>query len=516
MKQPSFKDPKHTTLSLQKWKHSDFEEETTLIPSSVVQSTGHFHTPQKTISSSAPSSKLTKQPQSTSSFFYSSSSDDYLDALTLREYLSQSFETLPSKTGIKMPKIQTPKEKPKPNLYLGSRIEDYHRKIQSKKEESGSLFELGKLYLKKNDKLTAISFFKKAIAVEPKVFYFCILGNSLLHNKSFTEATKVFGKIKDSISKLVPSRGVSLKIYEVNFNEFDDASLEISKTYADTADSSKVARKMSGERPERTTVRESARIPKFDEASLELSKVYWVKTMLMYSIQQNISIINYLDRYDIEGDNEAAKIKQTTYLNLGDACSIYTDYDFSMSEMFRNAVKFYSKVNTTETFYKIIKLDPKNTYGETGVAFYNLGQSTKNGPDPYKAINFFKRSIELSPEIVDAYIAIAQIYQDEEDFTRVSEYYKTATKYFPKLYKILSDFFSQNEVSKKLLQRSEKDLLEKTSLDSTEVILSKNYHPTVSSCQELVDIIFDFYTGEQNYSETCSMLQETIELLGKI
>ena len=134
MKQPSFKDPKHTTLSLQKWKHSDFEEETALIPSSVVQSTGHFHTPQKTISSSAPSSKLTKHPQSTSSFFYSSSSDDYLDALTLREYLSQSFETLPSKTVINMPKIQTPKEKPKPNLYLGSRIEDYHRKIQSKKE----------------------------------------------------------------------------------------------------------------------------------------------------------------------------------------------------------------------------------------------------------------------------------------------------------------------------------------------------------------------------------------------
>ena len=41
-----------------------------------------------------------------------------------------------------------------------------------------------------------------------------------------------------------------------------------------TAETSKVARKMSGERAERILIREHTRIPKFDVANLEVSAVY--------------------------------------------------------------------------------------------------------------------------------------------------------------------------------------------------------------------------------------------------
>ncbi len=40
-----------------------------------------------------------------------------------------------------------------------------------------------------------------------------------------------------------------------------------------TADASRFARKMSGERAERILIREHMRIPKFDVANLEVSKV---------------------------------------------------------------------------------------------------------------------------------------------------------------------------------------------------------------------------------------------------
>jgi crossover junction endodeoxyribonuclease RuvC len=54
--------------------------------------------------------------------------------------------------------------------------------------------------------------------------------------------------------------------------KFDTANLEVNNI--NTADTSKVARKTSGEDAERTMVREQIRDPKFDTANLEVSKVY--------------------------------------------------------------------------------------------------------------------------------------------------------------------------------------------------------------------------------------------------
>jgi multicomponent Na+:H+ antiporter subunit C len=55
--------------------------------------------------------------------------------------------------------------------------------------------------------------------------------------------------------------------------KFDTANLEVNNI--NTADTSKVARKTSGEDAERTMVREQIRDPKFDTANLEVSKVVY-------------------------------------------------------------------------------------------------------------------------------------------------------------------------------------------------------------------------------------------------
>jgi RPE5 domain-containing protein len=56
-------------------------------------------------------------------------------------------------------------------------------------------------------------------------------------------------------------------------NQFDNANPEVANIY--TADTSEVARKMSGELAERISIREHKRIPKFDNANPEVSKVYF-------------------------------------------------------------------------------------------------------------------------------------------------------------------------------------------------------------------------------------------------
>ena len=390
----------------------------------------------KKLTSMSPASKLKL-------FRNFSSSSPRTAASSSDEECPDLFNTYIKTTPPKSKNSKTTKSKNHPPVkkeYPGSQINFYHAAIKTSPRDAENYIKLGYVCLGKNDIPTAISFFKKAINFAPKPFYFLILGNALLNNRSFTEAEETFKYAKALISGgSVPTRISSSPV-----------STDID--------------------------------------------IYQIKHKLMVIINHNVNILTLIK-------NATDGTKQT-YLTIGDACAIYTNYDSSTTEMLERAVTAYSKAKIVEACRKIIKLDPKDTYGQTAIAFYDLGQFNSE-EDPYRAINYFKRAISLSPEFVDAYMMAAALYQEEEDLTRAGEYYKKATKYFPQLYQILRDFIAQG-------------LSAKDSPPLTDPSFPKDYNPTTSSAEGLADIIFYFYTNEDHYSESCKELTQTLTALGDI
>jgi tetratricopeptide (TPR) repeat protein len=59
---------------------------------------------------------------------------------------------------------------------------------------------------------------------------------------------------------------------------------------------------------------------------------------------------------------------------------------------------------------KIIQKDPNNP-----VLYYNLGVTNSNNDQPEKAIEYYKKAIELDPEMVDAYLNLASATIDKRD-----------------------------------------------------------------------------------------------------
>lgn len=395
----------------------------------------------KKLTSMSPASKLKL-------FRNFSSSSPRTAASSSDEECPDLFNTYIKTTPPKSKNSKTTKSKNHPPVkkeYLGTQLNFYHKAISTSPQVVEHYINLGKVYLKKGDNPMAVSYFKQALQLDPKPFCFLVLGNALLNNRSFTEAEEIFTQIKTLIS------GGSSTKHALSSHTIRTLSTDID--------------------------------------------IYKIKHKLMLIINHNVNILELINKNAIEG------IKQT-YLTIGDACVIYTNYDSSTTKMLETAVVAYSKAGIIEAYHKIIKLDPENTYGQTSIAFYNLGQFNSE-EDPHKAINYFKRAISLSPKFVDAYIMTAALYQDEEDLTRAGEYYKKATKYFPQLYQILHDFISQG-------------LSAKDSPPLRDSSFPKDYNPTTSSAEELADIIFYFYTNEDHYSESCKELTQTIELLGTI
>ena len=176
------------------------------------------------------------------------------------------------------------------------------------------------------------------------------------------------------------------------------------------------------------------------------------------------------------------------YFNIADACLLLSELDKSQQEAsLKRAISHYYKSGSVEALKKALEIVEKQGYKPAFLnkICYDLGDFTFSQEKNYiKAAELYKRSIdaatgEKNKIIVDAFVQMALAYGEVRDGNKLKaqvEY--NATEYFPALYQSL-------------------ELL--TNLPSA-----------------LIDLVFNYYTGRENYNQHRKDLGNAEKLLDEL
>lgn len=131
--------------------------------------------------------------------------------------------------------------------------------------------------------------------------------------------------------------------------------------------------------------------------------------------------------------------KNPDYYHL--LCDIYLDYYKSKDalltiercvELFPKRIPSLLKLSETQLILKqyenslatasrILTIDP-----QTAEAYFMMGMNLRSVPDIERAKVAFRKATEIDPELVDAWLILGQIYENEND-KRALDYYEAAT-----------------------------------------------------------------------------------------
>jgi hypothetical protein len=152
-------------------------------------------------------------------------------------------------------------------------------------------------------------------------------------------------------------------------------------------------------------------------------------------IQANKKLLN-------NSQEDLTIISEINY-NIAEALVVYLKWNKSKyDEIVKSAINYYFRSGTHDALKKIIYLDQDKTL-VSAKAHYQIGNIHFNHIkiqddadfDFVRALEHYKKAFEITPDFIDAYIQTSLLFENPKG----SVYRYKATKYFPKLKKVLAE-----------------------------------------------------------------------------